>query len=109
MFRLTPDENFKKTVTVKVIQANGSSKEESFTGIFKRATEAEREALLELKHRDLVRDRMVGWQMKDETGADVPFNDENFEALLQLSGAVREATIAFWEANVGAREKNSSR
>lgn len=107
MFRLVPDETFQTPVTVSVAQVNGSWKQESFIATFQRADETEREALLEMKNTDLVRDRLRGWKMKDEAGDDVPFNDANLEAFLKLTGAVREATIAFWRANTGAREKNS--
>ncbi|KQM78914.1 hypothetical protein [Xylophilus sp. Leaf220] len=106
MFNLSQTETFEETVTVSVKQKNGSWKQESFTGEFKRAEEDEREALLQLKHVDLVRDRLVGWKMKDEQKNDVPFTPENLDAFCKLTGAVRETVIAFWRANTGAREKN---
>ena len=105
-FNLTPTETFKETVTVNVKQANGSWKQETFIGEFKRASEEDRKGLAALSDVDLVRDRLVGWKMKDEQKNDVPFTTENLDAFCKLTGAVRETVIAFWRANTGAREKN---
>ncbi|WP_295852044.1 hypothetical protein [uncultured Xylophilus sp.] len=105
-FNLAPTETFEETVTVNVKQKGGAWKQESFIGEFKRAEESDRERLLEMKHVDLVRDRLVGWKMKDDQRNEVPFTPENLEALLSMTGAVREAAIAFWKANTGAKEKN---
>ncbi|SFB96728.1 hypothetical protein SAMN05216344_106126 [Polaromonas sp. OV174] len=106
MFNLAPTQTFKETVTVSVKQENGSWKEESFTAVFDRASEDDREELLALKHVELVRRKLVGWQMKDAQGQDVPFTPENLEGLLKLTGAVRETVMSFWRANTGSREKN---
>ena len=105
-FNLTPTETFKETVTVNVKQANGSWKQETFIGEFKRASEEDRKGLAALSDVDLVRDRLVGWKMKDEQKNDVPFTTENLDAFCKLTGAGRETVIAFWRANTGAREKN---
>jgi hypothetical protein len=105
-FSLAPSQTFQQSVAVNVKQENGSWKEESFIGIFERSPETEREALLELKHVELVRRKLVGWKMKDLAGDDVPFTPENLEGFLLLTGAVRETVLAYWKANTGAREKN---
>ena len=47
--------------------------------------------LLELSNVDLLREVLTGWEMVDEERKPVEFTPQNFEAFLQLSGAVRDA------------------
>lgn len=106
-FALRPSETFRQEVKVQVKTEKGTWREESFTGIFKRTKEEDRERLLKLSNVELLREVMVGWDMKDlETKEAVEFNEANFEAFLQLTGAVREASIAYWNGNVGSKTKN---
>lgn len=106
MFILTPTETFKATVKVQVATASGGWREESFVGIFLRSAEDEREELLALKNTELLRRKLTGWEMVDENRNPVEFNEQNFNAFLQLTGAVREAATTYWKHNVGAKEKN---
>lgn len=106
MFVLAPTETFKAPVKVQVATASGAWREESFTGIFLRSKEEEREELLGLKNVELLRRKLKGWEMVDENRVPVEFNEQNFEAFLQLTGAVREAANVYWKHNVGAKEKN---
>lgn len=106
MFILTPTETFKATVKVQVATATGGWREESFVGIFERAKEDEREELLNVKNTELMRRKLKSWEMVDQDRAPVEFNEQNFEAFLQLTGAVREAATTYWKHNVGAKEKN---
>ncbi|MGV3679670.1 MAG: hypothetical protein ACO1PM_08090 [Acidovorax sp.] len=106
MFTLAQSETFKAKVKVNVAMENGGWKEESFMGIFKRMPESERDRLQNLKNTDLVREVMTGWEMEDQARRPVEFSEQNFEAFLQMTGAVREATLTFWAHNVGAKEKN---
>ena len=106
MFILTPTETFKAKVTVNVATQSGGWREESFTGIFRRTNEADRKRLLELSNVDLMREVLTGWEMVDEERKPVEFTPQNFEAFLQLSGAVRDAMAVYWKHNVGAKEKN---
>lgn len=106
MFKLTQTETFKATVKVNVALPSGGWREESFVGIFKRTPEARREELLALKNTELVREVLAGWEMVDESRVPVEFNDQNLEAFLQLTGAVRETVLVYWKHNVGAKEKN---
>lgn len=106
-FALRPTETFRQEVKVQVKTEKGTWREESFVGIFKRTLEEDRERRLKLGNVDLLREVMVGWEMKDlETREDVEFTEANFEAFLQLTGAVREAAIAYWNGNVGSKVKN---
>lgn len=105
-FTLIPTEKFKATVTVNVAQPNGGWKQESFVGEFLRSLEDQREELTALSNLDLIRRVLVGWVMKDERGNDVPFTPENMDAFCRLTGAVREAALAYWQHNFGAKAKN---
>jgi len=106
MFILAPTETFKAIVKVNVATPSGAWREESFTGVFQRTHEDQREELGTLKNTELLRRVLVGWEMVDENRNPVEFNDPNFEAFLRLTGAVREAAIVYWKHNVGAKEKN---
>lgn len=106
-FCLTPSETFKQEVKVQTKTATGAWREESFVGVFKRTPEDDRERRLKLSNIELLREVLVDWEMKDlETREEVPFTESNFEAFLRLTGAVREASIAYWNGNVGAKQKN---
>ena len=106
MFTLQPSETFKATVTVQVATETGGWKTETFTGIFKRTDDEQREELLALKNTDLMRRVMVGGEMKDDKRQSVEFTDANFEAFLRLTGAVRESMLTYWQHNAGAKAKN---
>lgn len=106
MFKLAQSETFKALIKVNVATPSGAWREESFTGIFKRTDEDRREELLALKFVELLREVLVGWEMVDEARVPVEFNEQNLEAFLKLTGAVRETTQAYWKHNVGAKEKN---
>jgi len=106
MFTLALSETFKAKVKVNVAMATGGWKEESFTGIFKRTPDSERERLLNTKYGEVVREVLVGWEMQDESRQAVEFNDQNLEAFLQLTGAVRETATVYFNHNAGAKEKN---
>lgn len=106
-FALTPSETFKQDVKVQVKTETGAWREESFVAIFKRTKEEDRKRLLGLENVPLLREVMVGWEMKDlQTKQEVDFNEDNFEAFLQLTGAVRESSVAYWNGNVGSKVKN---
>lgn len=106
MFILAPTETFKAPVKVNVATPGGAWREESFTGIFKRSDEDQREELIALKNTELLRRVLVGWGMVDENRVPVEFNEQNFEAFLKLTGAVRETAVVYWQHNVGAKQKN---
>ena len=106
MFNLTPTETFKAPVKVQVATKSGTWREESFNGIFLRTGEDDRERLLALKNVELLREVLKDWEMVDEERKPVPFTPETLEAFLKLTGAVREAAIAYWNHNVGAKQKN---
>ncbi|KAB2902139.1 MAG: hypothetical protein F9K35_04620, partial [Burkholderiaceae bacterium] len=96
MFILTPVETFKAPVKVNVAMQSGGWREESFVGVFLRTDEDQRKELIELTNVDLLRRVLKGWEMVDEKREPVEFNPQNFEALLKLTGACREAAEAYW-------------
>ena len=50
---------------------------------------------------------LVGWSgIKDEEGNDVPFNDDNFEALTDNHFIVKGIIEAYGQSMKGASEKN---
>lgn len=106
MFILKPVETFKAPVSVQVATPSGGWREETFKGIFLRTSEEDRERRVALKHTELLREVMTGWEMVDENRQPVPFTPENFDAFLLLIGAVREAAHAYWNHNVGVKQKN---
>jgi len=109
-FKLARTETFQMKVEVDVVDDNGAWSKDSFIAFFKRAPESEREELSKLGNAELVRNRLVGWKMKDDaTGQDVPFDEDTKRAFFELTSGVAATAVAFWQGNVGAKEKNSSR
>lgn len=106
VFRLARSKTFDIKVEVEVINEKGVWTKDDFIATFLRAEDAEEADLLKLENKQLVESRLQGWTMKDEQRQDVPFTPENLQSFLSLTSAVREAAIAFWRGNVGAKEKN---
>lgn len=106
MFNLTPSEEFEAQVKTWVVQKNGTWKEESFFGVFKRTGDDDRERLSSLKNTDLLREVMVGWRMENLERKPVEFTPENFAGFLTMIGPVRDAALAYWNGNAGAKQKN---
>lgn len=106
MFILTPTDTFKSTVKVNVKTESGTWREESFTAIFQRTLDEDREELIQLKNVELLRRVLKGWEMVDQNRNPVPFTPENLESFLRLTGAVREAATQYWLDNTGAKQKN---
>jgi len=106
MFILAPTETFKATVEVNVATPSGGWRKESFVAVFKRTFEEDREELINLSNVELLRRVLTNWEMVDENRTPVQFNEQNLEAFLRLTGAVREAMLVYWQHNVGAKEKN---
>lgn len=106
-FALAQTETFKSTVKVNIRTKSGSWREETFTAIFKRTNETERERLLSLKGSDLLREVLLGWEgvtVSEEDKTPVPFTPENLEGFLLLTGAVREASTQYTIDNFNMKE-----
>ena len=109
-FALAQTETFKSLVKVNVRTskgANGTWREETFTAIFKRVDEDDRERLAAMKYSDVLREVLVSWDgvtVSEEDKTPVPFTPENFEGFLLLSGAVRETANQFFLDNFNIKE-----
>ncbi|WP_395026600.1 hypothetical protein [Comamonas odontotermitis] len=107
-FVLAKTETFQCDVKTQERTPNGSWREESFSLICKRTGEDDRERRLQLKHGDLLREVVTGWKgIKDENGAEVPFNEQNFEGFLQIIGAVAAAVDRYWLDCMGVKDIRS--
>ncbi|UUZ68078.1 phage tail assembly chaperone [Polaromonas sp. P2-4] len=108
-FKRTQNPTFTTPVTVNVPNEKGGFDKSTFVARFKRTTTDETAALREmgLSNKEVVRRQLTGWELKDaDTQEDVPFTQENLEALLQIEPTPLATALAFWEAVNGARSKN---
>ncbi len=105
-FKLTQKPTFNVKVTVPVPNDKGGHDKNTFIAEFKRTTTEELKALSELRMNDadLVRDRLVGWELIDaETNQSVPFSAANLEALLQIQPTPKYTAAAFYEHVMGGK------
>lgn len=105
-FRLTQKPTFRAKVTVPVPNDKGGHDSNTFTAVFKRTSTDELTAMREhqgLTDAELVRDRLVDWEMVDETNQPVEFNSETLEAVLQIQPAPKYIALAFWENVMGGK------
>ena len=86
----------------------GKFKQETFTAKFKNiGRKAVAKLVEEQDDEDFVKSVLVGWSgIKDDDGNDVPFNDENFEALTDNHFIVKGIIESFGESMRLASEKN---
>lgn len=98
---------FTLEATVNVANERGGFDKNTLMCTFKRATPDELKELRELPHADVVRRQLVNWDLVDkDTKENVPFSDEELEAVLSISSAPVGLAAAFWEGCAGARSKN---
>ena len=82
-------------------------KKETFTAKFKNVGRKAFADLIEAGDENFVRTVLVGWSgIKDDTGSDLEFNDDNFEAILDNQFIVLGIIKAYGESMQGATEKN---
>ena len=86
----------------------GKFKKETFTAKFKNiGRKAFAKLVEEEDDENFVKSVLIGWSgIKDGDGNDIPFNDENFEALTDNHFIVKGIIEAFGESMKGASEKN---
>lgn len=107
-FRLTQKPTFKVEVVVPVPNDQGGHDKNKFVAVFKRTTTDEARAFFEaqITNEDLVRNRMVDWELTDaETNEAVPFTRENLEALLQIAPSPRFIAEKFFEQVGGGKAR----
>lgn len=106
-FKRTLSGTFTTLVTVNVPNDKGGFDKNTFTATFKRPNHDERKALADLSNDDLVRDRLVDWDMRDEdTKEKVPFSPAELDAILQIEPSPLAICEAFWTTVNGAKTKN---
>ena len=85
----------------------GKFKKETFTAKFKYVGRKAFADLIDAGDENFVRTVLVGWSgIKDDTGSDLEFNDNNFEAILDNQFIVLGIIKAYGESMQGATEKN---
>ena len=86
----------------------GKFKQETFTAKFKNiGRKAFAKLVEEQDDEDFVKSVLVGWSgIKDEVGNDVPFDDNNLEAIMENHYIVQAIIVAYGESMKGASEKN---
>ena len=85
----------------------GKFKKETFTATFKNVGRKAFADLIDAGDENFVRTVLVGWSgIKDDTGSDLEFNDDNFEAILDNQFIVLGVIKAYGESMQGATEKN---
>lgn len=105
-FKKAETPRFAAEVKVPVPNEKGGHDKQSFTAYFKRTSTDELKAIAEqgMTDADLVRDRLVGWDMKDaETNLDVPYTPEMLEAVLQIQPSPKYIAMAFWQHVSGGK------
>lgn len=106
-FRFTKVKTFTADVTVPVVNDKGGYDKSTFKAIFKFAEETELDKLRAMNNTELVRDRLVGWEMTDaDTKEEVPFTDATRDAALAIPPTSARVAAAFWDTIYGARAKN---
>lgn len=100
-------EFFKVTVTIPVPNEKGGFDDNTFVGHFKHTTHEEARALRERPDVEVVRDRLMGWDMEDaDTKQPVPYTPEMLDALLSIASAPYHTAFAFYRAVGGNKAKN---
>ncbi|MGE0350946.1 phage tail assembly chaperone [Hydrogenophaga sp.] len=105
-FKMAQQPTFKVKVTVPVPNNRGGVDKNTFVAVFKRTSTDELADLGErrLNDADLVRDRIVDWELVDaDTNAPIPFTAENLEALLQIQPTPKFTALAFYENAYGGK------
>lgn len=106
-FKRAIQATFSTVVTVNVPNDKGGFDKNTFTAKFKRPTADERLTLGALGNEALVRDRLVGWDLRDaDTGEAVPFTPDELDALLSIEPTPIATAEAYWNTINGARAKN---
>lgn len=105
-FKMAQQPTFKVKVTVPVPNNRGGVDKNTFVAVFKRTSTDELTELGErrLNDADLVRDRIVDWELVDaDTNQQIPFTAENLEALLQIQPTPKFTALAFYENAYGGK------
>lgn len=105
-FKKAENPRFASKVEVPVPNERGGHDKQTFMAFFKRTTSDELSAIAEqrMTDADLVRDRLVGWDMTDaDTGEAVPFTRDTLEAVLSIQPSPKYMAAAFWRDVMGGK------
>ena len=105
-FKKAAKPTFKQKVTVPLANDKGGFDDQTFDAIFKRAAEEERKELAKLPDAEVCRRQLVDWDLKDEEGNDVPFDEETRESVLAIAPSPNYIAKAFWNGMTGGVLKN---
>lgn len=106
-FKIAQSETYQQKIEVQLVGESGKVEKHDFKVTFKRCTNDRLEELRGKTGKEVLQEVITGWSgVTDDDGAAVPFNEENFDALLQIPAASFALVKGFWESIVVAREKN---
>ncbi|HEY1102981.1 MAG TPA: hypothetical protein VGE70_06100 [Burkholderiaceae bacterium] len=106
-FKRALSETFKHKVVVNIANEKGGYDQNDFIGIFQRTPSSELDELRTLKTDELVRRKLVGWQMTDADSKEpVPFSTDELETLMQITTVPLAIWVAFWDGVNGQKQKN---
>ena len=107
-FKRAVTPTFTAKVTVNVPNDSGGYDKNTFEAKFKRPMDLKEDAeLRKLPNDEVVRRQMVDWKLTDDTTKEeVPFSQDEVEALLAIAPTPLATSLAFWETLNGARAKN---
>ena len=84
----------------------GGFDDSTFVAHFKRPTHQETKDLRTKEDIEVVRKQLVGWDMKDEAGAAVPYSADAREVVMSSASAPYHTALAFYRAVSGNKTKN---
>lgn len=111
MFKLTQTPTFKAPVQFMLQGEDGKPLTAGFTGIFKRHTQAEVDALVQAgtSDRATAEKVLVGWEdgPADDQDVPLPFSQDNLHKLLDgVHGSAKVIARTFYDYNSSATLKN---
>ena len=106
-FKLAQSETYQQEVVVQIVNETGKVEKHKFKVTFLRCTNEKLEELRQKNGREVLLEVVKGWSgVTDDDGVAVPFDDDNFEQMLQIPAASFALVKGFWDSIVVAREKN---
>ncbi|RDK01435.1 hypothetical protein [Paraburkholderia lacunae] len=106
-FKISKSETYQRQIDVVTVSESGRHEKENFKVTFRRCTNEQLDELRKKTGREVLQDVVAGWSgITDDDGSALPFNEENFEALLQIPAVSFALVKGFWDSIVVAQEKN---
>jgi hypothetical protein len=106
-FKIAKSETYQRQIDVVTVGESGKHEKENFKVTFRRCTNEQLEDLRKKTGREVLQEVIAGWTgITDDDGAAVAFDEENFEALIQIPAVSYALVKGFWDSIVVAQEKN---